>query len=126
MRFKNRYFLCQLSSTSTTAAQPQFQARDLHRALRDAIQRQLGDCGAGLLLVSLAVKYLNPATGVAIVRIGRDYRRVAEPVLARVALVGGRPCTVKVVHVGGTIRTCQKVGGGCCMAAPPSTLRASA
>ncbi|NXC45922.1 POP5 protein, partial [Penelope pileata] len=58
------------------------------------------------------VKYLNAYTGTALLRCRRDCQRLLSSSLPLVRHLEGRgqrfPCALRVLHVGGTIRTCQK------------------
>ena len=54
------------------------------------------------------VKYLNAITQVAIVRSPREHYRGVWAAISLMRSVGSRPFSPRVLHVGGTIRSCQK------------------
>ncbi|NXD11175.1 POP5 protein, partial [Nothocercus nigrocapillus] len=57
-------------------------------------------------------KYLNAYTGTALLRCRRDSHRLLCSALPLVRLLESRgqryPCALRTLHVGGTIRSCQK------------------
>jgi RNase P/RNase MRP subunit POP5 len=90
-----------------------FGERELHAALRATIESCFGDLGWCLLVPSLATKYFDAETGMAILRAPRDQYRLlwaACSLLNQVQLTAtGQwvPLRVRVVHVGGSVRSCQ-------------------
>ncbi|NXA53608.1 POP5 protein, partial [Nothocercus julius] len=58
------------------------------------------------------VKYLNAYTGTALLRCRKDSHRLLCSALPLVRLLESRgqrfPCALRTLHVGGTIRSCQK------------------
>jgi len=60
-----------------------------------------------MYIVSL-VKYFNPETNIAIIRIARDHFRLLWAAITYVVSFGSRDGMMRVVHVGGSIRSCQK------------------
>lgn len=91
-----------------------FSDRDLHSALRSVIETNLGDWGWCLLVPILAIKYFDQETGLVILRTPREYYGllwVACSLLDRLRLPStGRWISVqiRVVHVGGTVRSCLR------------------
>src|SRR4051794_34308067 len=57
---------------------------------------------------SLQVKYWNHLTNLVIVRAPRDDYRLVSTAVSYVTLIKQRPCTFAPLHIGGTIRSCQK------------------
>ncbi len=55
-----------------------------------------------------AVKYLNVSTMVLIVRCPRAYYRAVWTSISGVTSYDGEPCSLALLHIGGTIRSCQK------------------
>ena len=56
-----------------------------------------------------AVKHFNPTVGLGIVRASRDTHRMVWLALSHITALGEteEPCALRVVHVAGTIRSCQ-------------------
>jgi ribonuclease P/MRP protein subunit POP5 len=56
------------------------------------------------------VKYWNAETSTAILRVARDHFRLLWAALTLVVMVAGEYASVRVVHVGGSMRSCYKSG----------------
>ncbi|XP_075575073.1 ribonuclease P/MRP protein subunit POP5 [Pelecanus crispus] len=111
VRFKNRYVLCEVVSEDPRCRQC-IEDRAVGVAVRDAIGRVHGDYGLACCSVSFAVKYLNAYTGTVLLRCRKDSYRLLCSALPFVRQLESRhqryPCFLNTLHVGGTIRTCQK------------------
>ncbi|XP_075071164.1 ribonuclease P/MRP protein subunit POP5 [Mixophyes fleayi] len=111
MRFKNRYFLCELVLEDPRWRQNISQGTVLYN-VRDAVTRLHGDFGAAACSISLSVKYLNAYTGIILLRCRKDFYQIlwsALPFITSLENRGQRyPCFINTLHIGGTIRTCQK------------------
>lgn len=113
VRFKNRYLLCFIDTEyGTDADTANVQGRDIISAVRSSLSTNFGDHAVGQSMASLALKLWSPALGLCIIRCSRDYFRT---IWAATSLVTGLPGSnhlgrvrLSVVHVGGTIRSCQK------------------
>ena len=108
MRFKNRYLLVQLLFSPPSLTLPSLTSYALYRDVRQSLLSNFGEFGYGQVTNSLQVKYLNSHTNLAIIRAPRDDSDLVRTALVMMKEVGGQPCVLKVVHVGGTIRSCQK------------------
>ena len=108
MRFKNRYLLIQLLFSPPSLILPSLTSYDLYGHLRHALLVNFGEFIYGQCHPSLQVKYFNSHTNLAIIRSPRDDWEVVRAALTLIKEVGGQGCVVKVVYVGGTIRSCQK------------------
>ncbi|KFO70349.1 Ribonuclease P/MRP protein subunit POP5, partial [Cuculus canorus] len=86
--------------------------RAVSLAVRDAVGRVHGDYGLGCVSVSFTVKYLNAYTGVVLLRCRKDACGLLCSALPFVRQLESRnqryPCVLNTLHIGGTIRTCQK------------------
>ncbi|XP_014749924.1 PREDICTED: ribonuclease P/MRP protein subunit POP5 [Sturnus vulgaris] len=111
VRFKNRYVLCEVVSEDPRCRQC-IEDRALGLAVRDAIARVHGDYGLACCSISFTVKYLNAYTGTVLLRCRKDSYRLLCSALPFVRSLESRaqryPCFLNTLHVGGTIRTCQK------------------
>ncbi|XP_071619030.1 ribonuclease P/MRP protein subunit POP5 isoform X1 [Heliangelus exortis] len=78
----------------------------------DAASPRSGPGLGTLTLRSPAVKYLNAYTGTVLLRCRKDSHRLLCSALPFVRQLESRnqryPCALNTLHVGGTIRTCQK------------------
>uniref|UniRef100_A0A8C3E6B2 Ribonuclease P/MRP protein subunit POP5 n=1 Tax=Corvus moneduloides TaxID=1196302 RepID=A0A8C3E6B2_CORMO len=111
VRFKNRYVLCEVVSEDPRCRQC-IEDRTLGLAVRDAIARLHGDYGLACCSISFTVKYLNAYTGTVLLRCRKDSYGLLCSALPFVRYLESRaqryPCFLNTLHVGGTIRTCQK------------------
>ncbi|XP_067861753.1 ribonuclease P/MRP protein subunit POP5 [Heptranchias perlo] len=111
VRFKSRYLLCEIVFEN-----PQFrrciEEKNVYKTVKDAIARAHGDFGFGCCSLSLAVKYLNAYTGIVLIRCRKDFYRLLWSSLPFITFLENKnqkyPCFFNTLHVGGTIRTCQK------------------
>ncbi|XP_036610378.1 ribonuclease P/MRP protein subunit POP5 [Trichosurus vulpecula] len=111
VRFKHRYLLCELVSEDPRC-RACLEERVLFGVVRDAIARAHGAFGAAACSLALTVKYLNAYTGVVLLRCRKEFHQLlwsALPFITYLENKGQRyPCFFNTLHVGGTIRTCQK------------------
>ncbi|CAB1319645.1 unnamed protein product, partial [Coregonus sp. 'balchen'] len=78
--------------------------RAIYPAAKTAVSRAHGDYGAALSSLGFSVKYLNAHTGIVFLCCWKSHYR-----LICLENRGERvPCFLNCLHVGGTIRTCQK------------------
>ncbi|XP_048411660.1 ribonuclease P/MRP protein subunit POP5 [Stegostoma tigrinum] len=111
VRFKSRYLLCEIVFEN-----PQFrhciEEKNIYKTVKDAIIRAHGDFGLGCCSLSLAVKYLNAYTGIVLIRCRKDFYRLLWSAMQLITFLESKnqkyPCFFNTLHVGGTIRTCQK------------------
>ena len=117
VRYKNRYFLMEViwappssSSSSTTSTPIISSPSNIHfyEAIKTQIARLFGQYGLGLLQPSLTVKYTNMETNLLLLRCARDYHRMLWSSLTHVTEMNGKSVLLRILHVGGTIRTCRK------------------
>lgn len=111
VRFKHRYVLCEVVADDARCRLG-LEERALGQLVRDAVARVHGAYGAAACAVGFAVRYLNAYTGVVLLRCRRDFCALlcsALPFVAQLDARGQRhPGFLRTLHVGGTIRTCQK------------------
>jgi ribonuclease P/MRP protein subunit POP5 len=107
MRFKNRYLLCTLAFQDGQVDQSVTTGL-LFRTFQILVENQWGDFGAGALMSSLSIKYYNAVTGLLMLRASRDHYRLLWTALHSCYRIKQRPCNITCIHVGGTIRSCQK------------------
>ncbi|KAJ2493016.1 RNA-binding protein pop5 [Coemansia sp. RSA 2050] len=85
-----------------------FSIKSIHAFAREQIKLNFGDSGAGLVLSGLQVKYFNPQTRMGILKVPRDHCQMVSAALALATQVSKRPCNIRVRHVSGTIKKCQR------------------
>ncbi|TPX30262.1 hypothetical protein SmJEL517_g06141 [Synchytrium microbalum] len=130
MRFKNRYLLFELQYEDGTIDESVHNGIIIS-VLRDSIQLNFGDYGIGVLggpttsnastsILSLLsftnpfiqppsypVKYFSPHTGLGILRVPRDHYQMAWAAMSFVTQVKKKNAMMRVIHLGGTIKSCQ-------------------
>ena len=82
--------------------------RSLLDAVKEAILCLHGDYGLASVQHSLNIKYLNAVTRVLILRCPRDHHKAVWAALTTITSFKKVPCVAHVLHVGGTIRSCQR------------------
>eukprot|EP00117_Sycon_ciliatum_P021544 scpid78794/ scgid18850/ Ribonuclease P/MRP protein subunit POP5 len=114
VRLKHRYATVELSYSGDSDSgggrqhDEQLSSKRMVEELRKAVQCLHGDYGLGCVLRSLHVKYLNVQTNIAIIRISRDYYKLLLSALPLMKKLRDIECSIKVLHLGGTIRSCQR------------------
>ncbi|KAM4576941.1 ribonuclease P/MRP protein subunit POP5 [Odontesthes bonariensis] len=111
VRVKSRYLLCEVNVSDRSDLLP-LDDRAVAAAVKAAVARTHGDYGAALCSIRFSVKYLNAHTGIVFLRFPkRCYKLLwsALPFITNIESRGKKiPCFLNCLHVGGTIRTCQK------------------
>jgi ribonuclease P/MRP protein subunit POP5 len=113
VRFRNRYLLCTVEfELGGDRAVAQVTARTLYAAVRSSVEINFGDVGAGNAIPVLSMKLWSPPLALAIIRASRDHYTT---VWAAITMINALPQTnpdnpvrISVIHVGATIRACQK------------------
>ena len=82
--------------------------RSLLDAVKEAILSLHGDYGLACVQHSLNIKYLNAVTRVLILRCPRNHHKAVWAALTTITSLKKVPCAAHVLHVGGTIRSCQR------------------
>eukprot|EP00696_Hemimastix_kukwesjijk_P002543 gnl/Hemi2/13111_TR4481_c0_g1_i1.p1 gnl/Hemi2/13111_TR4481_c0_g1~~gnl/Hemi2/13111_TR4481_c0_g1_i1.p1 ORF type:complete len:151 (-),score=11.81 gnl/Hemi2/13111_TR4481_c0_g1_i1:63-515(-) len=106
VRFKNRYLLTELSWSRGQV--DDLSAHDLVQEIRKSVVTNFGDYGAGSTKQSLTVKYFNNVTNIAIIRAPRVFFRELWASLTFMTKIQNKHVTLRVLHVGGSVRSCQK------------------
>ncbi|XP_061458889.1 ribonuclease P/MRP protein subunit POP5 [Rhineura floridana] len=111
VRFKNRYFLCEIVSEDPCCLQL-IEERTVHNTVKNAVARIHGDFGLACCSIAFAVKYLNAYTGVVLLCCRKDFYRLLGSSLPFITHLENKnqhyPCSFNTLHVGATIRTCQR------------------
>lgn len=114
VRFKNRYLLCAIEHDGLDQTLlKRISMRSILTAVRSSVELNFGDILSGTLQTALSVSSWSPELGVALIRTSRDHFRMVWSSISMISKLKGLPETVNVrlsvVHVGGTIRSCEKV-----------------
>lgn len=106
VRFKNRYLLVQIVRESPLSGT--LSPGDLMNVVRNSVNLNFGTFGSGATLSSLSLKYVDTKSGLAIIRICRQYYRILWASLTMTSnLMGKGQCSILVLRASGTIRNCQ-------------------
>lgn len=105
VRVRYRYLLCAIERSSPS---PPLSPSALLRLLRASIEHNFGDVGAGTAQPGLSVKFCCPHLGLALVRAHRQVYRLVWSAATAITAVNGDAARISVVHVGATIRQCQR------------------
>ncbi|KAJ2689833.1 RNA-binding protein pop5 [Coemansia spiralis] len=121
VRLKNRYICFELQpqtqvdgpdslerAATSQRSSESFSIKGIHGFVREQVKLNFGDSGAGLVLSGLQVKYFSSQTRMGIMRVPRDHCQMVSASLALATQVSKRPCTIRVRHVSGTIKKCQR------------------
>ncbi|XP_056132161.1 ribonuclease P/MRP protein subunit POP5 [Lampris incognitus] len=111
VRAKSRYLLCEVNVSDPNSLM-QLSDWCVTKAVMDVVRMAHGDYGSALCSSGFSVKYLNAHTGIVFLRCPKNYYRLiwsALPFITSIDTGQKRvPCFLNCLHVGGTIRTCQK------------------
>ncbi|XP_032434078.1 ribonuclease P/MRP protein subunit POP5 [Xiphophorus hellerii] len=111
VRVKSRHLLCEIN-VSDRRDLLKLDDRAVKGTVKAAVARTHGDYGAALCSIRFCVKYLNAHTGIVFLRFPKDCYKLLWSALPFITSIECRgriiPCFFNCLHVGGTIRTCQK------------------
>ncbi|XP_036434141.1 ribonuclease P/MRP protein subunit POP5 [Colossoma macropomum] len=111
VRLKARYLLCEVCVSERSKLQL-LEERAIFQAVRAAVVKAHGEYGAALFSIGTGVTYLNAYTGVVILRFRKAHYQLLWSALPFINFIESQgqkvPCFFNCIHVGGTIRTCQK------------------
>uniref|UniRef100_A0A1A8EYY5 Ribonuclease P/MRP protein subunit POP5 n=1 Tax=Nothobranchius korthausae TaxID=1143690 RepID=A0A1A8EYY5_9TELE len=111
VRLKSRYLLCEVNVSDMNDLLL-LNDQAVAAAVKAAVARMHGDYGAALCSIRFHVKYLNAHTGIVFLRFPKSCYKLLWSALPFITHINSRgqniPCFLNCLHVGGTIRTCQK------------------
>uniref|UniRef100_A0A3B1J691 POP5 homolog, ribonuclease P/MRP subunit n=1 Tax=Astyanax mexicanus TaxID=7994 RepID=A0A3B1J691_ASTMX len=106
-----RYLLCEVCMSERSMLRL-LEEKDIFQAVKTAVTTAHGQYGLALFNIGSAVRYVNAYTGVVMLRFRKAHYQLlwsALPFITSIWKQGQRvPCFFNCIHVGGTIRTCQK------------------
>eukprot|EP00039_Didymoeca_costata_P005838 m.85104 g.85104 ORF g.85104 m.85104 type:complete len:133 (-) comp12995_c0_seq4:793-1191(-) len=107
VRLKHRHLLVEIIFEDGLVDE-NLKFRDVLKAVQGAVQAFHGDYGLGCIMSSFQVKYFNPMTSICLLRVSKDHYEELWSALTLMTSLNSRSCLFTVIHVGGTIRSCQK------------------
>ena len=107
VRLKYRYFLTSLHYLEST---PDLHLTNeiLQNTIYNSIEENYGEFGLGHVLGRIKIIYLALLSGTALIRVPADFEKQSRVSLSSLVVVNSKRCVLNVIHVGGTIRPCQK------------------
>ncbi|KAK2160176.1 hypothetical protein LSH36_138g00026 [Paralvinella palmiformis] len=108
VRVKLRYLVVEIRPEISKHLQVVTDAGHLYAVIKNKILETHGDFGLASIQRYLNVKYVNPYTNVAIVRTKRGTQDVVSTSLTFLRSLNGSTVVFRTLHVGGTVRSCQK------------------
>ena len=110
VRFKNRYLLAELRFHDGRVDADATTDAVVLGALRQSHALNFGDVAAGVARGAVSVKRWDPRVSLLLLRCARETHREVWGALTMLRDVGGRSVAVRVVHVGGTLRSASRAG----------------
>ncbi|XP_054906636.1 ribonuclease P/MRP protein subunit POP5 [Poeciliopsis prolifica] len=111
VRVKSRYLLCEIN-VSDRRDLLKLDERAVLGTVKATVARIHGVYGTALCSYRFFVKYLNAYTGIVFLRFPKSCYKLLWSALPFITSIECRgriiPCFFNCLHVGGTIRTCQK------------------
>lgn len=105
VRVKKRYLLLEVVPDEGLGAKSLlFDEGDLIVAVREAVLATHGDFGLGSVINSLYCKRFSPKTGCCLLSCRRGPHYLLLTSLPFVKIVKNTPCTLRLIHLSGTIR----------------------
>eukprot|EP01080_Neovahlkampfia_damariscottae_P011050 gene11050-3758_t len=98
-RIKKRYVLLEIE----THRKSKITSENLKKALDELILECWGLVGSTLFENELRVKYYNPSTRVAIIKIPFPLQDMFVKMISEIKMINDNECTVDVLHVSGTV-----------------------
>eukprot|EP00727_Mastigamoeba_balamuthi_P012617 m51a1_g7979 hypothetical protein (149) ;mRNA; f:48341-49283 len=111
VRVKNRYALARVVWDAAPGGSHERLGVDaLRLAVFQALDENYGPLGRGRILQAFSIKYFSAQTGVFVIRSPRAFEGTLLSALVFVRAVGGTAATVRVLHRGGTVKSCVDAG----------------
>jgi RNase P/RNase MRP subunit POP5 len=100
VRFKNRYFLCEVEG----AADQDLTEAVVLDAIKQAYEQHFGERGAAHIQHGLSFKYFSRVTGKFLLKVPRQCQNDMQTVLALITGLAGRGARFRILHKSGTIK----------------------
>jgi len=109
VRIKNRYFLVEYHFPGHTQPDLTLNEKLLAETVLNSVHENYGEFGLGTCQKGLKVVYLALLTQTCLIRFPASFEKQGRVCLSSIVVLHGRMVVLNVVHVGGTIKACQKV-----------------
>ncbi|XP_077570866.1 ribonuclease P/MRP protein subunit POP5 [Stigmatopora nigra] len=111
VRVKWRYLVCEINVLDKKSLFVLSEG-GVASAVKNAVASIHGDYGSAMLARGDFVKYLNTFTGIVVIRFPKKYYKILWSALPFITSIETNhqsvPCFLNCLHIGGTIRTCQR------------------
>lgn len=111
MRFKRRYFCCELDYSECDSGQCRTtkpKHSDITCTINKSIEKFYGDLGAAQMIPSFSLIYFNQNTNICILRTARNTERKFHTVLTFIQKIDNFNVKFKIVHKSGSIKKCKE------------------
>ncbi|KAJ1951338.1 RNA-binding protein pop5 [Linderina macrospora] len=118
VRFKHRYLCFEIQfhpaaeqtpgHQRTGQKQPVLTSKAVLHMIKDQMQVNFGDSGAGHIVSGTQVKYFSSRTNMCILKVPRDHYQMIWSALTLTTHISRAPCMIRMWHVSGTIKKCQQ------------------
>ncbi|OUM60575.1 hypothetical protein PIROE2DRAFT_46103 [Piromyces sp. E2] len=108
VRFKNRYILFEIIYDEDEKKKLNINYSIISNAIKTSIEQNFGSYGIGITQSSFTIKYFSPVTKIGILRSSRKQFNMIWASLTFINNIQNNGCLVRVLHVGGTIKSTQK------------------
>lgn len=106
VRVKHRYLLFQMDWEKGKSVF--VSSKDLSQKILAQVVEDFGDFGRGCVGRGW-IAYWNPKTGIGLFKAPREAAQMVWSSLVLITALDSIPVTIRVVHLGGTIKQCQRV-----------------
>mmetsp|Transcript_58581 Transcript_58581/g.66795 ORF Transcript_58581/g.66795 Transcript_58581/m.66795 type:complete len:154 (+) Transcript_58581:34-495(+) len=107
VRFKNRYIVVELRTRDANSSLFSLTSQHFRNSIRDAIDDNFGLLGAAKCHQSLNIKFWDPLTKLAIIRIARDHAQILQQTLLFISSINNQEVQFNTIYVGATIKHCE-------------------
>ncbi|KAG4102268.1 hypothetical protein H8356DRAFT_1652483 [Neocallimastix lanati (nom. inval.)] len=108
VRFKNRYILFEIVYDEDEEKKINVNYSIISKAIKTSIEQNFGAYGIGIIQSSFTIKYFSPVTKIGILRSSRKQFNMIWASLTFINNIQNNGCLIRVLHVGGTIKSTQK------------------
>ncbi|CAL4083695.1 unnamed protein product [Meganyctiphanes norvegica] len=102
VRVKRRYLVAEVVPENPQKFK--FHNKGLFEAVKSSVRQLHGDFGEAAVSNGMQVKYLNPETHLAFVRVLRGPHQLAASALSVISSIDGQPATLRMLYPAATIR----------------------
>lgn len=108
MRFKRRYFCCELLVNNSDSAQNKPKHSDITSTINKSIEKFYGDLGAAEMIPSFSLIYFNQNTNICILRTARNLEKKFHTMLTYIQKIEDINVQFRIIHKSGSIKKCKE------------------